>query len=196
MTGLVTLNSQMFIRRCHLHDVYALQTIHDYSFPIVYPLSYFESLPLNPFAFCAVQDEYPVGAIISDIRYQHHHSMNGLDPPFSPEYSHNFLSKGFLMDCLKRWFVPPRRLLYVLTIVVDKQHRCKGIGRKLINHLIDEARKSDFEGIYLHSSVINDSATFFYQSVGFTRVTKLESFYSESRCRLDNRDAFLWFMKL
>ena len=51
-------------------------------------------------------------------------------------------------------------------LVVDEAHRGRGIGRALVQALVDEARLRGCELVYLTTSERRDDAHAFYESVG------------------------------
>ena len=61
------------------------------------------------------------------------------------------------------------RIVYFIDdIVVDSNHRKKGIGKKLFNHLLDQAKQDNVDAIELNVWSFNESAIKFYESLGMT----------------------------
>ncbi len=53
-------------------------------------------------------------------------------------------------------------------VVVDAQHRGKGIGRKLMEKLLEEAKHKNLDGVLLFSGHHREAAIGLYKSLGFT----------------------------
>lgn len=61
-----------------------------------------------------------------------------------------------------------RKIYEVYDIVVDKNFRKKGIGRKLFEHITDLALQNGISSIIIEVFTFNDEAIQFYQSIGMT----------------------------
>lgn len=78
--------------------------------------------------------------------------------------------------------------MHVLTLGVLAPYRDRGIGSKLLEHSLAEARKNpDVECAFLHVQVSNEGAIRFYQRHGFEVVETVAGYYK----RLDPPDAVL-----
>ncbi|SDE27155.1 phosphinothricin acetyltransferase [Pricia antarctica] len=53
-------------------------------------------------------------------------------------------------------------------VVVDTEHRGKGIGRKLMEKLLEEARHRNLDSVLLFSGHHREAAISLYKSLGFT----------------------------
>lgn len=53
-------------------------------------------------------------------------------------------------------------------VVVDTAHRGKGIGRKLMEKLLEEAKHKNLDGVLLFSGHHREAAISLYKSLGFT----------------------------
>jgi len=58
---------------------------------------------------------------------------------------------------------------YVEDLIVDKEYRNQGIGKKLLQHVINYARTNNCEIIKLSSFITNDKAHKFYESNNFVK---------------------------
>ena len=58
---------------------------------------------------------------------------------------------------------------WIEDVVVDKELRGKGLGRKLVEHAINYCRKEGIDTMYLTSNPQRITANALYQSVGFER---------------------------
>jgi len=73
----------------------------------------------------------------------------------------------------------------VMTIGVDPAHQHRGIGRALLDALINESRRLTAKEMFLEVAVDNDSALNLYHSVGFTPLTIRKRYYQP-----ENKDAY------
>ena len=72
--------------------------------------------------------------------------------------------------------IKQRKIYFIEDIVVDKNHRKKGIAKKLYNHLKSIAVNDKADSIELNVWSFNEDALNFYQSVGMTvKNMKLEA---------------------
>ena len=73
------------------------------------------------------------------------------------------------------------------SVVVSSKMRGKGLGRKLMQHLIDEAARMKVDCIHLTSNPKRESANALYQKMGFERKeTNCYVMKVECRGNLDN----------
>lgn len=70
---------------------------------------------------------------------------------------------GFALTEPRRW----NRTLWVWEFSVTEKYRRKGIGRQLMDGLVEKAHQSDFRSIGLETQSTNLPAITFYRSVGF-----------------------------
>lgn len=70
------------------------------------------------------------------------------------------------------------RKLYIMTLGCLGPYRRKGIGSKMLDHVLDiAARDTTISSIFLHVQVNNDSALEFYRNFGFEVVETKEHYY-------------------
>lgn len=81
-------------------------------------------------------------------------------------WSHVLVSRSLLTD----------RRADIAALVVDEQHRNRGIGRVLMEHAEQWARKQGCRSVRLHSNVLRPRAHTFYERLGY-RMTKLQKAY-------------------
>lgn len=81
-------------------------------------------------------------------------------------WSHVLVSHSLLTD----------RRADIAALVVDEQHRNCGIGRVLMEHAEQWARKQGCCSVRLHSNVLRPRAHNFYERLGY-RMTKLQKAY-------------------
>ena len=65
----------------------------------------------------------------------------------------------------------------LLSIVVNKKWRSKGVGRTLLKALIDDLFNSSVEELFLEVDENNKSAIHLYKNFGFLEVGKREGYY-------------------
>lgn len=66
----------------------------------------------------------------------------------------------------------------LLKIIVDKEFRQRGIGRHLIEKLIEVCQNSNVNNLYLEVRCDNNTAIDFYESVGFEFVDRRVGYYN------------------
>jgi ribosomal protein S18 acetylase RimI-like enzyme len=83
--------------------------------------------------------------------------------------------------------------LFIRTLAVDLHMRRNGIGRTLLNRLIETAKKSgNIHQICLQVHVNNVEAIIFYQVMGFRLLARIKNFYRH----LDTPDCFEYGLNL
>ncbi len=65
----------------------------------------------------------------------------------------------------------------ILILTVDKQHQRQGIGRQLLQHMIDLATKADCDTLLLEVRRSNERAFNLYLSEGFSEVGIRKNYY-------------------
>lgn len=68
----------------------------------------------------------------------------------------------------------------IYSIAVDKNYRNQGIGKSLMNYLIEIARSSTIDKISLEAEATNLALIKFYESFGFRTVKELNDYYGEN----------------
>src|SRR5262245_59605532 len=71
----------------------------------------------------------------------------------------------------------PGRLVEIVNIEVEAEHRGKGHGRELIRLLFKEVKKNA-DAVYVLTSAMNEIAQQFYENCLFNNVTPLRRFYN------------------
>jgi len=79
---------------------------------------------------------------------------------------------------------------HIVSIAVDEQYRGKGIGRCLIETLIEKFKKNGIKIVRLEVAVSNIVAQSIYKKMGFKIVDCIEKYYS------DGEDAFIMEKRL
>jgi len=78
-------------------------------------------------------------------------------------------------EILENSFVNARKILLVNSLCVDDASRKKGIGRKLMQSVLDLAKELNVDSIELGVSESNQNAIHFYESIGMaTKNRKME----------------------
>lgn len=80
--------------------------------------------------------------------------------------------------------------LYIMTIGVLQTYQHKGIGKVLLEHAIEDAKKTDpsIKEAYLHVHAENTAAMAFYEKMGFAKGELCEKYYKA----LENGDAYVF----
>lgn len=66
----------------------------------------------------------------------------------------------------------PGRALWIEELYVDPAERRSGVGRQLVEHLLDFAESNDFAGVELEAYRMNTAASILYRTVGFRRLAR------------------------
>jgi ribosomal-protein-alanine N-acetyltransferase len=73
----------------------------------------------------------------------------------------------------------------IVSVAVKKEWRRRGIGRKLIEKLLENFKKEGMKIVFLHVREENRDAINFYQALGFKIIELVENYYS------NGEDAYL-----
>lgn len=65
----------------------------------------------------------------------------------------------------------------LLGLVVDQDHRYKGIGRLLMKQIENWTTKSGADGVLLRSNIKRKEAHLFYEKIGYTNIKQSLTFY-------------------
>ena len=68
----------------------------------------------------------------------------------------------------------------ITTIGVAKKHQGRGLGRALVEALVDRAKRSGAEQLFLEVKKSNESAIFLYESFGFEKIDVRKNYYQPS----------------
>ncbi len=71
------------------------------------------------------------------------------------------------------------RALRIYSIAIRPEYQNKGVGSYLINHVITQANKQNYERIILEARVSDPKLVSWYQSRGFTITEKVKDYYRE-----------------
>jgi [ribosomal protein S18]-alanine N-acetyltransferase len=66
---------------------------------------------------------------------------------------------------------------HILNLTVDREHQGKGIGKQLLQHLIDIARIKSAEVVLLEARPSNKTAIHIYESAGFNEIGCRKAYY-------------------
>lgn len=76
--------------------------------------------------------------------------------------------------------------VHLLNLAVHPEERGKGLGRLLVNHMIEEALSREVESIWLEVRRSNGKAVKLYREVGFEKAGVRSKYYDDTR-----EDAFV-----
>lgn len=74
---------------------------------------------------------------------------------------------------------------HVLNVCMNEVFRCRGIGRRLLEHLMDLAREAGMSEIFLEVRPSNTNAIRLYHSLGFRQIGVRRGYYQATRGRED-----------
>lgn len=66
----------------------------------------------------------------------------------------------------------PGRALWIEELYVDPSYRRLGLGRMLVEHMLDWAYEAGFAGVELEAYRMNTAASVLYRSIGFKRLAR------------------------
>jgi ribosomal-protein-alanine N-acetyltransferase len=69
----------------------------------------------------------------------------------------------------------------LLNFAVHPEERGKGVGRFLLNHMVEEAASRDVEAVWLEVRVSNDRAVRLYRKFGFEKVGVRRKYYDDTQ---------------
>lgn len=73
----------------------------------------------------------------------------------------------------------------IIALLTDKKYRKKGIGKELLNKLLNIANKKNIQRIFLEVSVENEIAIGLYKKFNFTNVGHRKGYYNINGKKLD-----------
>ena len=89
--------------------------------------------------------------------------------------------------------VPGTRKLYIMTLGCLAPYRRLSIGTRMLKHVMDIVEKDgNFDSVFLHVQINNESAIEFYKNFGFDIVETKEQYYK----RIEPADAHVLEKKL
>ncbi|KAJ7958733.1 N-alpha-acetyltransferase 50 [Quillaja saponaria] len=68
--------------------------------------------------------------------------------------------------------------VYIMTLGVLAPYRGLGIGRRLLNHVLDLCTKQNISEVYLHVQTNNEEAINFYKKFGFEIMETIQNYYT------------------
>jgi len=141
------------IRQCTPEDIQSVLGINMRTLPEHYSdYFYLEILSEFPETFLAAEiGEMVVGYIMCRIEYG---------------FSH-----------LKRFGLS--RKGHIVSVAVLDEHRNKGVGTKLVEHVMEEMRKKSCKEVYLEVRVSNLRAIALYERLNYKKVSRLEGYYRD-----------------
>ncbi|CRL04458.1 CLUMA_CG017541, isoform A [Clunio marinus] len=158
-------------------DIDEVRLLCEESFPIEYPLSWYEDITHNStrfYSLAAVYNFAIVGLLVAEIK-----SWSKL----------NKEDKTILSESLGRG----SSLAYILSLGVHCKYRRSGIATLLletfIEHLQSSEQNSKIKAIYLHVLTTNQPAILFYERYNFTLHSFLPYYYS---IKGKSRDGFCY----
>jgi ribosomal-protein-alanine N-acetyltransferase len=99
------------------------------------------------------------------------------------------LESGEVVGYVVAWFL--RGEAHILNLGVSRAHQRRGIGRRLLRHVIDVALESGSHMVTLEVRVSNDAAKLLYVGMGFSPVGIRRRYYHDN-----NEDAIVMTRRL
>ena len=82
---------------------------------------------------------------------------------------------------------------HILNLAVRRSHQCQGIGKQLLDHLVNRARLLTCDTILLEVRPSNQAALQLYESAGFNEIGSRKAYYPAENGK---EDALLLAMQL
>ena len=76
----------------------------------------------------------------------------------------------------------------IMNLAVSPEYRRQGIGKKLLEHMIDSARNMEIRSIFLEVRSRNNAAIKLYESFGFKTYNVRKDYYPDDDAFLMSRD--------
>jgi [ribosomal protein S18]-alanine N-acetyltransferase len=103
----------------------------------------------------------------------------GPSPEGPGSYAMVALEAGRVLGYTVAWFVDEG--VHLMNIAVRKDCQRRGVGRKLLRHLVREARSAGKVVIILEVRMTNTGAQAFYESFGFAKFGVRRGYYADNR---------------
>ena len=73
----------------------------------------------------------------------------------------------------------------IISILVDKKYKKKGIGKSMLNKLLNIAKKKQIQHIFLEVSVENKIAINLYKKFNFVKIGQRKNYYEKNGRNID-----------
>ena len=93
------------------------------------------------------------------------------------------LSHPFPVGYLKARII--KNEIEIISILIDKKFRKKGLGKGLLNKLLKLANKKKIQRIFLEVSVENKIAINLYRKFNFIKIGKRKNYYNQNSRNID-----------
>lgn len=162
-----------------VNNLGTFKKINEVTLPIKYPESWYkQSLESsNSIVQLAYYSELPVGAIKART-FHNNHSLKFND---------------FINNQLAILSKTPNSV-YIESFAVLVAYRNLGIGKKLLQYLIDETKKKFIHEIIIHVHVQNEESINWYKKQGFKQGEIVKDYYKDQN--LDTPDAFIFTLSV
>ncbi len=153
-----------------------LKKINEVTLPIKYPESWYKQIleSSNSIVQLAYYSELPVGGIKA--RTFHN--------------NHNLKFNDFVNNKLLQVLSKTPNTVYIESFAVLEAYRGLGIGKKLLNYLIEETKKRFIHEIIIHVSVANHEAISWYKKQGFLQGELVTDYYKDQG--LESPEAYIF----
>ena len=82
---------------------------------------------------------------------------------------------------------------HILNLAIHPEYQGQGLGRRLLDHMLDIARRHHATSIFLEVRVSNRAAAALYDSMGFNEIGRRNGYYPADKGR---EDAILYGLEL
>ncbi|EMG48665.1 naa50 N-alpha-acetyltransferase 50 [Candida maltosa Xu316] len=161
-----------------VNNIGVFKKINEVTLPIKYPEGWYNQTlkSSSTIVKLAYYSELPVGAIKART-FHNNHNLKFNDFINSSE----ILSKT-------------PNSVYIESFAVLKAYRNLGIGKKLLNYLIEETKKKFIHEIIIHVHVTNEDSISWYKKQGFTQGELVKDYYKDQE--LDTPDAYIFTLSV
>lgn len=172
--------SELVVRTLRPRDARALQEAHTNLLPLEYERSFYLGVCGDEEGTdcCRNGDQvvFALGALESRRCEQ---KLVGFVTARVETYGSKAEDEGIILPfAWEHWLWERRRIVYILTLGVEKRFRRRGVASRLVRSVLRIAKESyGCMLAYLHAIEYNEEAARFYGSVGFTRVGCVKNFY-------------------
>jgi len=162
------------LRRFNLSDLEAVMKIEKASFPQPWPEVYFKKLyKEHPNDFLVAEasphlSEQSEGREMNEVQRTPLRSA----PPSSEVADLAGKVAGYILG-----YVKPNKSGSIKTLAVDSNFRRRGIGRKLVNFIIQRLKEKSVKEVFLHTRRKNRAASSFYKKLGFRIIKIVKKYY-------------------
>ena len=134
-----------------------------------------------------------IDIVIKDSLYQYYKAIeDDYEKKWEKKDFYSFISKQYNIFILSKpkpvGFLKARIIkdeIEIISILIDKKFRKKGIGKNLIDKILRIAKKNKIKHIFLEVSVENRIAINFYKKFNFNLIGDRKNYYNQNGRSID-----------